>query len=194
MTISTAAHGMDGTLVAPDWPPLTLAELRALLAQFPALGEPLQILSVSPRPFSAAGVVATGDARGSHGQVHIRGVEARVFIKRHHRAVRDREGLLEEHRFLAYLLAQGAPVPRVLISAAGETAIEIGEWTYEVHETPTGIDLYEEAISWTPFCSVAHAHSAGQALARFHLAVQDFTAPPRQTAPAGRELHHLRRC
>ncbi len=29
---STRAHGMDGTLVEPDWPPLTLDEVRALLA------------------------------------------------------------------------------------------------------------------------------------------------------------------
>ena len=80
-------------------------------------------------------------------------MEGRVFVKRHHRAVRDREGLLEEHRFLAHLLARSAPVPRVLASASGETAIEIGNWTYEVHETPAGIDLYEDAISWTPFRS-----------------------------------------
>jgi Ser/Thr protein kinase RdoA (MazF antagonist) len=160
---------MDGTLVEPDWPPLTLAELRALLAQFPALGQPLQILSVSPRPFSAAGVVAVRNSC--------------IFIKRHHRAVRDRNGLREEHRFLAHLLAHGVPVPRVLAASSGQTAIEIGEWTYEIHETPTGIDLYEEAISWTPFCSVAHAHSAGQALARFHLTAQNFSAPPRNPRP-----------
>ena len=169
MSALLKAHGMDGTLVDPDWPPLTLAELGPLLAQFPDLGEPTQIVSVSPRPFSAAGIVATR--------------KARVFIKRHHRAVRDHEGLLEEHRFLLHLLTHGAPVPRVLISAAGETAIEIGEWTYEVHETPPGIDLYEDAISWTPFRSSAHAHSAGAALACLHLAARDFTAPPRKPRP-----------
>ena len=31
MTASPKAHGMDGTLVFPDWPPLTLDEVRALL-------------------------------------------------------------------------------------------------------------------------------------------------------------------
>jgi len=160
---------MDGTLVSPDWPPLTLAELRPLLAQFPALGEPTRILSVSPRPLSAASVVATRAAQ--------------VFIKRHHRSVRDREGLLEEHRFLAHLVAHGVPVPRVLASRAGETAIESSEWAYEVHETPAGIDLYEDAISWTPFRSTAHAYSAGQSLARLHLAAQGFTAPPRKPRP-----------
>jgi len=160
---------MDGTLVPPDWPPLTLAELRPLLAQFPLLGEPVRIDSVSPRPFSAAGVVATRDAR--------------IFIKRHDSSVRNREGLLEEHRFMAHLLSRGAPVPRVLASASGETAIEIGDWTYEIHGIPAGIDLYEDAISWTPFRTAAHAHSASQALARLHLAAQGFSAPARKPRP-----------
>jgi Ser/Thr protein kinase RdoA (MazF antagonist) len=169
MTASAEAHGMAGSLVPPDWPPLTLDEVRALLGRFPALGEPTRILTVSPRPFSAAGVVAAASGP--------------VFVKRHHRAVRDREGLLEEHRFLAHLLARGASVPRVIADASGETAIKVGDSVYEVHETPPGIDLYEEAISWTPFRTAAHAHSAGQALARLHLAAQDFAAPARKPRP-----------
>jgi Ser/Thr protein kinase RdoA (MazF antagonist) len=169
MTSTAKAHGMDGTLVAADWPAVTLAELRPLFAQFPALGEPVRIVSVSPRPFSAAGTVATA--------------RERVFVKRHHRAVRDREGLLEEHRFLAHLLTRGASVPRVLCSAEGETAIECGEWCYEIHEIPAGIDLYEDAISWTPFKSAAHAHAAGAALARLHVAAREFAAPPRKPRP-----------
>jgi Ser/Thr protein kinase RdoA (MazF antagonist) len=169
MTSTVKAHGMDGSLVPPDWPPLTHDEVHTLLSRFPALGEPARILTVSPRPFSAAGVVATPSGP--------------VFIKRHHRAVRDCEGLLEEHRFLAHLLARGASVPRVIADAAGETAIEIGDSLYEVHETPPGIDLYEEAISWTPFRTAAHAYSAGQALARLHLAAQDFAQPLRKPRP-----------
>jgi Ser/Thr protein kinase RdoA (MazF antagonist) len=163
------AHGMDGTLMEPDWPPLNLAEVRALLSQFPAPGEPIEIRSFSPRPFSAASVVLTGNGR--------------VFVKRHHRSVRDAEGLLEEHRFLQHLYSAGAPVPRVFASASGETAIEKGEWTYEVHEAPEGVDLYEDALSWTPFQSVAHAFSAGQALARLHCASKGFEAPRRKPRP-----------
>jgi len=160
---------MDGTLVPPDWPPLECDEVRAVLAQFPALGRPERILTVSPRPLSAAGVVATSNTR--------------VFIKRHHHSVRDGEGLVEEHRFLAHLLAQGAPVPRVFACAQGETAIELGDFVYEVHEVPAGIDLYEDAISWTPFRTSAHARSAGEALARLHLAARDFAAPLRKPRP-----------
>jgi Ser/Thr protein kinase RdoA (MazF antagonist) len=169
MSMITKAHGMDGTLVEPDWPPLTLTEVRALLSGFPVCGEPIRILSVSPRPFSAASVVAAG---GRH-----------VFIKRHHKTVRDRDGLLEEHRFLSYLHAHGAPVPRVFADSSGETAIECADWTYEAHETPAGVDLYEDAISWTPFFSTAHARSAGRALARLHIAAQGFAAPLRKPRP-----------
>lgn len=168
------SHGMDGSLVEPDWPALDLAELCSLFAKFPDLGEPTRILSVSPRPFSAAGVIATQSDSGT---------EHRVFVKRHHRSVRDREGLLEEHRFLSHLLLHGAPVPRVFASAAGETAIETAEWTYEVHEVPPGIDSYADAISWTPFRSSAHARAAGAALAGLHLAAQNFNAPPRKVRP-----------
>ena len=169
MSVTAQAHGMDGTLVAPDWPPLRRDEIRTVLRQFPALNGPVQIVSCSPRPLSAAGTVATRAGR--------------IFIKRHHRSVRNREGLLEEHRFVAHLAGAGGQVPRVFASGSGESAIELGEWTYEVHETPPGIDLYEEAISWTPFHGPAHARAAGEALARLHVASAGFEAPRRRPRP-----------
>jgi Ser/Thr protein kinase RdoA (MazF antagonist) len=163
------AHGLDGSLVEPDWPPLTLGEVRAVLAKMPEAGEAIGILTASPRPFSAASVVDTD--RGN------------VFIKRHARAVRDAEGLKEEHHFMLHLRGNGVEVPRVLATDAGETAIEAGDWTYEVHEIPAGIDLYEDAISWTPFRSVDHARSAGEMLARLHLAAETYDAPRRKPRP-----------
>ncbi len=169
MSATVKAHGLDGTLIEPDWAPLTLDEVRALLRQFPECGEPVEILSVSPRPFSAASVVQTQNGK--------------VFIKRHHRSVRDREGLLEEHRFLHHLRLRGAAIPRVYASAQGETAIESGEWTYEVHGAPAGVDLYRDALSWTPFRAAAHARSAGKALARLHRAAEGFDAPRRRARP-----------
>jgi Ser/Thr protein kinase RdoA (MazF antagonist) len=169
MNPTVKAHGMDGTLVEPDWAPLAMDEVRALLRQFSRCGEPLEILSASPRPFSAASVIATESRR--------------VFIKRHHRGVRDREGLLEEHRFLQHLRAHGAAVPRVFANARGETAIESGEWTYEVHEAPEDVDLYGDALSWTPFRSIAHARSAGQSLAQLHRAAEGFNSQPRKPRP-----------
>jgi Ser/Thr protein kinase RdoA (MazF antagonist) len=169
MITKAKSHGMDGTLVAPDWPPLMLAEVRSLLSEFDGCGEPIEILSVSPRPFSAASVVSTRTGQ--------------VFIKRHHVRVRDREGLEEEHRFIAYLCAHGAPVPRVLRSDSGEKAIASGEWMYEVHEVPRGLDAYRDAHSWTPFRSLDHARSAGQALAKLHSASRGFDAAARKPRP-----------
>jgi len=160
---------MDGTLVAADWLPLTLAEVRRILDRFPELRGPVEILTESPRPFSAAGLVKT--------------VTGSVFVKRHARQVRDREGLAEEHRFMAYLRQHGAAVPCVVADAAGETAIEDGEWTYEVHQSAGGNDLYGDALSWTPFRCAHHACAAGQAMARLHLAAEGFNAPRRKTQP-----------
>ncbi len=169
MSTTAKAHGMDGNLVDADWRPLELAEVRTLLGQYPGLDEPIEVLSVSPRPFSAASVVSAAGRR--------------VFIKRHHRSVRDREGLLEEHRFMAHLRAHGATVPGVYCAVSGETAIERREWTYEVHEALEGVDLYGDALSWTPFRTVAHACSAGQALARLHVAAHGLAALCRKPRP-----------
>jgi Ser/Thr protein kinase RdoA (MazF antagonist) len=169
MTATINAHGLDGGLVAPDWPPLTGPETFALLRRFPECDGPIKILSVSPRPFSAASVVAVGAKR--------------VFVKRHPCIVRDREGLLEEHRFLDHLRGRGAPVAQVLATDTGETAIEIGDWTYEVHAAMEGVDLYEQAISWTPFRSARHAFSAGEMLARLHRLAEGFTEPARKVQP-----------
>lgn len=169
MSETANAHGLDGTLVEPDWPPLRLHEVSAVLERFPGVSEPVAILSTSPRPLSAASVVQTRTGR--------------VFVKRHARVVRDAEGLVEEHLFMRHLGAKGIGVPEVLVTGSGETAIETAEWTYEVHTIPEGVDLYEEAISWTPFLSVEHARSAGEFLARMHVAASGFDAPARKVRP-----------
>jgi len=84
---------------------------------------------------------------------------------------------------MEHLCAHGATVPGVYRAASGETAIEEGEWTYEVHEAPEGVDLYGDALSWTPFRTKAHAYSAGRSLARLHLASEGFAAPRRKPRP-----------
>ena len=169
MKKNAKAHGMDGTLVEPDWPPLTLGEVSELLHQYPAVSEPILIEFASPRPFSAAAVVKT--AKGE------------VFVKRHHRLVRDCEGLLEEHRFIAHLRANRVVIPRVIENGRNETSTGTGDWTYEVHEILPDVDLYREAVSWSPFRSMAHAHSAGRILANLHRASESYAAPPRKVRP-----------
>lgn len=165
MSAYPKSHGLQGEWTEPDWPFLALEEVDAVLRGFPQARGAERILSVSPRPFSAAGIIATPLGR--------------VFVKRHHVSVRDREGLLEEHRLLAWLKHHGAPVPAVLSDQHGETAIPSGSWTYEVHEVAPGLDVYREAQSWTPFLNVGHAYAAGCALARLHASAHDYSAPPR---------------
>src|ERR1700678_1447557 len=178
------AHGLDGSLEEPDWPPLTLPEVDLLLRRYRQAGGAEWLLSRSPRPFSAASVVATPIGK--------------VFVKRHHRSVRDREGLLEEHRLIAHLSATmqdevsgmvGGPdfstnlVQAVLADWDGETAGTSGEWTYEVHPLARGVDVYEQAPSWTPFLSCGHARSAGRALARLHRAAASYQGASRKAQP-----------
>jgi Ser/Thr protein kinase RdoA (MazF antagonist) len=164
------AHGLTGEMAAPDWPALTLEEVAALLRRYPTAGGCDRIVSVSPRPFSAASVVETPGGR--------------MFVKRHSRAVRDRDGLLEEHRLIAYLAGEiPGLVQPVLADSNLETAIEIGEWTYEVHALARGVDAYGGALSWTPFISANHALAAGVVLARMHIAARGYEAPMRQARP-----------
>jgi Ser/Thr protein kinase RdoA (MazF antagonist) len=168
MSGEVKAHGLEGNLVEPDWPALKLDELNGLLRRFPQAQKAERILSFSPRPFSAASVVATPLGK--------------VFVKRHHRSVRDRNSLLEEHRWLAYLSQRDTLVKKPLEDRSGETAVEIDDWTYEVHPVGDGLDLYETAQSWTPFLSVGQARNAGRALARLHAASAGYHAPARRAA------------
>lgn len=178
------AHGLEGSLEEPDWPPLTLPEVDSLLRRYRQAGGAERLLSRSPRPFSAAAVVATPMGR--------------VFVKRHHRSVRDCEGLLEEHRLIAHLadaMHEGKDegldetgfhpglVQAVLANQDGETVTTDGEWTYEVHLLARGEDVYEQALSWTPFLCKHHARAAGRALARLHRAAGSYRAPARNTRP-----------
>ena len=104
-----------------------------------------------------------------------------VFVKRHHVSVRDVAGLSEEHGFINHLRSRGIAVSEVLTTVDGATAFTDDHWTYEVHGVASGVDLYRDAVSWTPFSSSVHAHEAGKALARLHLAAQDYAAPARKS-------------
>lgn len=159
-------HGLKDDWTEPDWPFLTLVEVDELLREMPDAGAALQVETYSPRPFSAASIVRTA--------------RSRVFVKRHHRLIRDREALLEEHRLLQWLAARGISVPEVLANHSGDTAICRGDWTYEVHSLARGTDLYERELSWTPFLSARHARAAGSALASLHRALEEYPAPRRR--------------
>jgi Ser/Thr protein kinase RdoA (MazF antagonist) len=165
-------HGMGVEPAAPDWPPLTVAELDALLARYPEAGGARRVHWRSPRPLSAAALVQASTG-------------AQLFVKRHHISVRTPHSLGEEHAFLRHLGRNGAPVVRVLETTDGGTVAvsEDGQWTYEVHTVGEGEDVYRDAISWSPFRSLEHARSAGRTLARLHAASAGYDAPARAAAP-----------
>ena len=176
MTPGTAGlvHGMGQDLVEPDWPPLTSAELTAVLARYPQAGPGngagggARPAWHSPRPMSAAALVTWPGGT--------------VFVKRHHMAVRTAGQLAAEHEFLAHLRSHGIPVPPVLRAAGGGTVVQLGTFAYEVHGVAPGLDAYRDAVSWSPFRSQGHARAAGAALARLHRAAAGF---PRPTRPPG---------
>jgi Ser/Thr protein kinase RdoA (MazF antagonist) len=171
---------MGKDLVAPDWPPLTDDEVRVVLAAYPACGDgraggqPV-VTWRSPRPMSAAGLVRCDAGDGRPGRC--------VFVKRHHAAVRSTAQLITEHDLATYLRLRGVPVPSVLQDADGATVAEHGDFRYEVHEVADGVDLYRDAVSWSPFTSRGHAWAAGAALARLHDAAAAFPLPERPPAP-----------
>jgi Ser/Thr protein kinase RdoA (MazF antagonist) len=165
--VTALVHGPDGTLQPAPWPGLTLDELRPVLALYEPLGAVRGVIWHSPRPFAASGIVACDLMT--------------VFVKRHDGRVRTAVDVREEHAFIAHLLRQDAPVPRVLPARFGETAPSRGGYTYEVHALLPHADPYRDAVSWSPFASVAHARDAGRALAELHVASTGFAAPPRRT-------------
>ena len=63
--------------------------------------------------------------------------------------------------------------------ADGPSVLRRGDFCYEAHRVADGVDLYRDAVSWSPYTSLGHAHAAGAALARLHLAAADFGLPAR---------------
>jgi Ser/Thr protein kinase RdoA (MazF antagonist) len=162
-------HGMGKDLAEPDWEPLTDGEVTAVLAGYrPAGGAETVVTWRSPRPMSAAALVSRGGAT--------------VLVKRHHTRVRSAGQLAAEHAFAAHLRAHGLPVPAVWRTPAGRTTVGRGDFVYEVHEVAAGIDLYRDAMSWTPYLSTGHARAAGAALARLHQGAAGFTRAARPPA------------
>jgi hypothetical protein len=70
----------------------------------------------------------------------------------------------------------------VLRADSGLSFVACGDAVYEVHRTAPGIDLYRDAMSWTPFTSLGHARAAGAALARLHRAAASFRRAARPPA------------
>lgn len=156
-------------LEAPTWPVICEAEAEAVLAGFCDTGQLERLCWHSPRPFSAAVLLETD--RGAYA------------LKRHFHRLRSPAAVAQEHGFMAHLRAAGVPVPEVAVTVEGSSAVARGDWTYELHRKAQGADLYRDRQSWTPFLSHDHAHAAGAALARLHLAARGFSTDERGPWP-----------
>lgn len=161
-------HSMGTALEPPAWPAITDEEARHVLDGFGA-GRLVALRWHSPRPFSAAVLLDTGSGT--------------LLLKRHHLSVRMPDALAEEHDFIAHLRDAGLAVPDVCAASDGTGSISWGTWTYELHGVGAGSDLYRDRQSWTPYLSHDHAHQAGVALARLHLAARGYDAPARGPHP-----------
>ena len=163
-------HGMGSDWENKDWVHITVPELHHLQPYYPCLQESVQILWCSPRPFSSAVLVEVMQALASTGQTNLHS----YFIKRSHRSFRRAQDILQEHAVLQHLASKNIPVATLITSNCGQTALEVGDWTYEVYEKAAGFDLYVDQQSWTPFFYTEHAAKVGSLLAKLHTAMQDF--------------------
>lgn len=169
MTEEVKKHGMGTDLVEPTWATLSVSVVQAILSYYPQFKAVTEIEWHSPRPFSSAAIVKLDGER--------------YFVKRHAAQLRNEQGLLEEHAALQHLAANGIPVSRLVAGQNNQTAFEVDGWTYEIHEIGTGVDMYRDAISWSPFSSKHHAFAAGEMLAKVHHAMESFTKEKRSNQP-----------
>jgi Ser/Thr protein kinase RdoA (MazF antagonist) len=187
-------HGMGKDLAEPDWEPLADREVTAVLAGYRLPGRAGAVGTTGPA--DVAGPAGTADPAGAAAEAVVTWRSPRpmsaaalvsrggvtVLVKRHHTRVRSAGQLAAEHAFVAHLRANGLPVPAVWRTTGGRTTVARGDFVYEVHEVAAGIDLYRDAMSWTPFASTGHARTAGAALARLHQAAAGFGRPTRPPA------------
>ena len=163
-------HGMGSDWENKDWLHITVPELHRLQSYYPCLQGSVKILWCSPRPFSSAVLIEVVQALASTGQTNLHP----YFIKRSHRSFRRAQDILQEHAVLQHLASKNIPVATLITSNCGQTALEVGDWTYEVYEKAAGFDLYVDQQSWTPFFYTEHAAKVGSLLAKLHTAMQDF--------------------
>ncbi len=169
------AMGENG-LVAPDFPPLTTAEVARVLAESDAVAGDRPGLGVRGEE-SGGPVVEWRSRRPLSSTARIRlPDDSRVVVKRLPSALRDPRTLAPEHAFADHLRAHGIPTPRM-------RALRRGEFTYEIQELGVGEDRYRDEFSWSPYHSTREAAAAGAMLARMHLAAAGFDAPERPPRP-----------
>lgn len=161
-----AQFGVLGVQGKRDWPCLTLEESTEVLEFFQGIARPCHVVWHSMRPFSA---VARVELEG----------QGECLLKRHHVTLRSVKSLENEHNFVKYLYHRGLAVSPPLRTHDGHTALQMGDWTYEVFLPAKGADFYRDVMSWRPYFSSQQAYGAGKALGALHLAAADYAGPAR---------------
>jgi Ser/Thr protein kinase RdoA (MazF antagonist) len=139
-----------------------------------ALGE---VLLAYPELGSLGEIVRDGLSQNTAACL-FRTARGTFFGKRYDPAKRDRAGLEAEHAVVNALLARDYPTPRLYANRAGATLTWVGGAPFALYDVARGEDRYRDASVFAPFQSLREAHSAGQWLASFHLALTDFPLPP----------------
>ncbi|TPW36253.1 phosphotransferase enzyme family protein [Oecophyllibacter saccharovorans] len=183
----TLALGLADAERPRDWPPITGAEARRVLAGF-GLVPRSPPLWQSARPFSAGALFEVAPLPGFRPPGSL---PERVFLKRHDHRLRSASRLETEHAFMAHLMASARqnlhiPLPLQRITTPADSAQASNRFSgtteqeggnlYEVFPAFRGEDLYRHTLSWEPYRSPIHAASAGRMLARLHLASTGFNA------------------
>lgn len=149
MTIITndLGHGMGNAWENKDWAHISDPELQSLQQQYSCLQGHFEILWYSPRPFSSAALVKVEQDF----VIRDEAVAHQYLIKRSHCSFRRARDILQEHAVLQHLASKEIPVAALISSNQGLTALELGDWTYEVYAKAVGLDLYADQQSWKPF-------------------------------------------
>ncbi|MNK53531.1 Homoserine kinase [compost metagenome] len=150
--------------LAPDAPRIDAESLAIVVARYPEMGRFEGILRNGLSANTAACLFRTERGLG--------------FAKRYDPSKRDLAGLATEHAIVRALVAQGFPTPRLYAGVDGETLAWLDGEPYVLTAVARGEDRYRDVSVFAPFASAGEAASAGEMLARFHLALQDFPETP----------------
>ncbi|ANF83344.1 hypothetical protein A3K93_14015 (plasmid) [Acinetobacter sp. NCu2D-2] len=164
--LNELGHGMGQSWEEKDWPHISLFDIDVISNKYSFLKGNTRIIWKSPRPFSSAALVTVESDSNQVIQTY--------FIKRSHHSFRSRQDILLEHSLIEYLATQNIPVTTLCTDNDNNTAVQVGEWIYEVFDRAQGYDLYADQQSWTPFFYPEHAAQAGKLLANMHLAMTNF--------------------
>ena len=154
-------HSEKLKVVKPVLEPMELDEIKKIVSDhYPEAGIPERKLGDGSRPYSASSLFQS--------------CSGQYFLKKRNKAWRSRGDIFWKHSIIEHLCSKGFPTPPLVLNGGGETLTETCDHYYELFHRAEGEDIYHDYHSWMPFIESGHATSAGEALARFHLALEDY--------------------